>query len=199
MWTRGLGALTHPEGNDQLATAEFRVLRETVLSRGNLRIGVFVGGLAGWAGALLAVLAFLPNPLLALVPLTVLVGVFEAIRAIHFGVERVGRYLQVFFEEPAQPPGATLRAPAWERAVVRVGGRLPGAAGHPLFIPLFLLATIVNTLAVLLPGPTPIEAVPLFVAHAAFVAWMLHADRGVRAQRAHDEARFRGIRDNTGT
>lgn len=191
--------MTHPEGNDELATAEFRVLRETVLSRGNLRLSLFVAGLATWAVTLLAVLALLPNPLLSLVPLTMLVGVFEAVRTIHFGVERIGRYLQVFFEEPAQPPTTPLRTPAWERAVVRVGGRLPGAAGHPLFIPLFLLATTVNTLAVLLPGPTPIETGTLLVAHAAFIAWMLHADRGVRAQRAHDETRFRGIRDNTST
>lgn len=192
---------------DELAVAEYRALRATIAARGHLRVGVFAGGLVAWAALLLAVLAWLPQPLLALVPLLVLVGTFEAIRGLHFGVERIGRYLEVFFEEGLKAwgpeglkadsaPAGRMTAPAWERAVVRVGGRVPGAAGHPLFAPIYTLAALVNLLAVALPGPVPAEWVPLVALHAAFAGWMLYVDRGVRTQRAHDEARFRAIRDD---
>lgn len=176
---------------DELAGAEYQALRATIAARGHLRVGLFVGSLIAWAALLLAVLVWIPSPLVAAVPLLVLVGAFEAIRSLHFGVERIGRYLQVFFEEPLGREGEPLRPPAWERAIVRVGGRLPGAAGHPLFIPIFAAATLLNLLAVVLPQPTTAEWIPLAAVHAAFAAWMLHVDRGVRAQRAHDESRFR--------
>ena len=32
-------------------------------------------------------------------------------------------------------------------------GAVPGVGGHPLFVPLFLMATALNYLAVMLPGP----------------------------------------------
>lgn len=209
MRTRGLGALTQEyRKTDELALAEYRALRTTIAARGHLRVGVFAGGLLAWAALLLAVLAWLPQPLLAVVPLLLLVGTFEAIRSLHFGVERIGRYLQVFFEERAEgleawgPEGLKaegsevgMTPPAWERAVVRVGGRVPGAAGHPLFAPIYTLATTINLLAVALPGPGPEEWIPLVALHAAFAGWLFYVDRGVRAQRAHDEARFRSIRD----
>lgn len=201
MRRRGLGVLSEERHTDQLALAEYQALRTTIATRGHLRFGLFAAGLLGWAALLLAVLAWLPQPLLALVPLLVLAGTFEALRGLHFGVERIGRYVQVFYEEGLEARGPdgqkapTFAAPAWERAIVLVGGRLPGAAGHPLFFPIYTLATLVNLLAVVLPVPQPQEWIPLCALHAAFIAWMLRVDRGVRAQRTHDEARFRSIRD----
>lgn len=187
----------HESGHaDELAAIEYSVLRATIAARGHLRFGLFLGGLATWAVVLTALLAWLPQPVLMLIPLQLLVGSFEAIRALHFGVERIGRYIQVFFEDPADDGRARLSPPAWETAVAQVGGRLPGATGHPLFIPVFSAATVLNLLAVVLPLPEPEEWLPIMALHAAFVGWMLHVDRGVRAQRAHDEARFRVIRDH---
>lgn len=183
----------------ELAVAEYTALRTTIAARGHLRFALAVGGLTAWAAALLVVLIALPQPVVALVPLLLLLMVFEALRSLHFGVERIGRYLQVYFEDRyAEGPlrGGTpagMEAPAWERAVAQIGGRLPGAAGHPLFIAIFFLATLLNLLAVVLPGPMPEEWILLGLPHTAFIVWMLYVDRGVRAQRAHDEARFREI------
>jgi len=205
MRKRGLGLLTQPPAPDELSVAEYEALRATISARGHLRLLLFLAGLIAWASTLLIVVALLPNPLLAAVPLTLLVGTFEALRSAHFGAERIGRYLLVFFEEPDQrsapEPGPGGRAPvwhppAWEHAVARVGGSVPGAAGHPLFMPVFAAAAIINSIAVVLPGPTPAEWTALGVLHLAFIGWMIHVDRGVRAQRAHDEARFRAIRDD---
>jgi hypothetical protein len=193
MRTWGLGALSHDPRTDELAVAEYTALRATMAARGHLRFILVIGGLAAWAGTLLAVLIALPQPVLALVPLLLLIVVFEALRSLHAGVERIGRYVRVYFEDRCPEGGP----PSWERAVPQIGGRLPGAAGHPLFMPIFLLATVLNQLAVALPGPMPEEWIVLGLLHAAFVVWMLYVDRGVRAQRAHDEARFREIRDGS--
>lgn len=202
--------MSHDPLPAELACAEYVALRATIAARGHLKLGLVVGGLAAWAALLLAVLAWLPQPVLAVIPLMLLIVVFEALRSLHFGVERIGRYLQVYFEDPfgdgplrggtpyGEGPlrgGKIAMPPAWESAVARVGGRLPGAAGHPLFIPLFLLATMTNLLAVALPGPIPEEWIPLGLLHAGFAGWMVYVDRGVRAQRAHDEERFREIRN----
>ena len=73
----------------------------------------------------------------------------------------------------------------------------PGVGGHPLFVPIFFMATIVNYLPVLLsrPAAVPIELGMLAVPHAAFVVWLLYIDRLMRTQRATELARFRQLRD----
>ena len=38
-------------------------------------------------------------------------------------------------------PDAPLSAPAWERTAMAFGATVPGAAGHPLFSPIFAIAT----------------------------------------------------------
>jgi len=135
----------------------------------------------------------LANPIASVVPLLVLLGTFEAVRSLHLGVERIGRYVQVFFEE--HPSGsAPTGPPAWEHTAMAFGPSMPGAGVHPFFQPVFILAISVNLLAVWLPGPLMVEAVPLVIPHIAFVVWMLHCDRGMRKQRATELARFREIR-----
>src|SRR5688500_20346910 len=106
-----------------LAAREFSVLRDTVKSRGSARPLVCLAGLAVWAATVLAVLIWLPNPIAAVVPLMVLVTSFEVIRSLHLGVERIGRYLQVFFEEGDLPPLALS-----ERMSERVEGLTPPAS-----------------------------------------------------------------------
>jgi hypothetical protein len=153
-----------------------------------------IGGMASWALILVLVLVWLPVPMTAMIPLMVLVATFEVVRVLHLGIERIGRYIQVFFEDAEAEPG-TLTAPAWERTAMAFGSTVPGAGGHPLFVPLFLMATAVNGLAVILPGPILVESVTLAVPHLAFVAWMLHCDRGMRRQRQSDLARFRELKN----
>jgi hypothetical protein len=179
--------MSHP------AHEEYRALRAAVAARGHLRTALALAGVIGWGAALIAVLVALPYPVAAAIPLTVLLATFEAIRPLHFGAERIGRYLQVFHEE-AGGDEAPLEPPAWERTAMRFGAAVPGAAGHPLFVPVFVVATAVNLLAVLLPGPLPVELAWMAVPHAAFLAWLARADRAMRAQRAKELARLREMK-----
>jgi Flp pilus assembly protein TadB len=175
------------------AAREFSILRETIRSRGGLRPLVLLAGVSVWATVLVAVLVWLPNPIASTVPLVVLLATLEALRTLHLGVERIGRYIQVFFEEDSAT-GAPSGAPAWEHIAMQLGPSLPGAGGHPYFLAVLLMATVVNYLAVLFPGPLAIELATLAVPHLAFVTWLIHCDRGMRKQRATELARFRELR-----
>ena len=181
---------------DRSAAPEYRVLRETIATRGTLRPVLALSGIAGWAMILTAVLVWIPYPVAAIIPLLVLLATFEVIRPLHFGAERIGRYLQVFYEEDGQPERKLSETPSWERVAMRLSA-VPGTGGHPLFVPVFFLATIVNTLPVLLAQPraTPIELTALAVPHAAFLIWLFNADRAMRKQRAVELEQFRALRD----
>lgn len=176
------------------AATEYRVLRDTIAARGSLRPVLVLIGLMGWALVVTAVLAWIPYPMAAVIPLLVLLATFEVIRPLHVGAERLGRYLQVFHEEAGQLERPLADTPSWERVAMRLSA-VPGTGGHPLFVPLFFLATTVNTLPVLLAQPpaTGIELAALGVPHAAFVIWLVHADRAMRAQRAADLEQFRAL------
>jgi len=177
------------------AATEYRVLRETIAARGSLRPVLAVAGLGLWAVILTAVLAWLPYPLAAIIPLLVLLATFEVIRPLHFGAERIGRYLQVFYEEDGQPERSLSDTPSWERVAMRLGA-VPGTGGYPLFVPVFFLATIANTLPVMLAQPpaTAIELAAMGVPHAAFMIWLFNADRAMRTQRAAELEQFRALR-----
>lgn len=152
-------------------------------------------GVGIWAGVLAATLIWLPYPAAALIPLVVLVATFEAVRPLHVGAERIGRYLQVFYEEDGQADRPLADTPSWERAAMSVS-TVPGAGGHPLFVPVFFLATLANLLPGLVAQPPamPVEMAALAVPHGAFVIWQLAADRAMRTQRATEIARFRDLR-----
>jgi len=174
----------------ELQIEEFRALRTTIRSRGGLRLSLAMAGLAAWAVTLVAVLAWLPNPVAGTIPLLLLVATFEVNRMLHLGVERIGRYLQVFYEEREVSASDT---PAWERTAMSFGPNVPGAGGHPLLLPLFLLATLINFLSVIMPGPIPLELGVMSVPHVSFVIWTLYTDRGMRQQRGRDLQRFRSL------
>jgi hypothetical protein len=181
---------------DRPSAAEYLVLRKTIAARGSLRPILLMIGVGIWAVILTAVLVLLPYPLAVAIPLLVLAATFEAIRPLHFGAERIGRYLQVFYEECGQPGRSLSDAPSWERVAMSLGS-VPGAGGHPLFVPIFFLAAIANYLPVLLSQPpaVPVELGTLAVPHVAFVVWLIYCDRAMRAQRAAELTRFRELRD----
>jgi hypothetical protein len=181
-----------------VSSVEYRALRDAITTRSHLRAGLALAGFVAWAALLAAVLVAIPVPLAAVLPLMLLVITFEVIRPLHFGAERIGRYVQVFYEEVESGPDGPLVAPAWERTAMRFGA-MPGAAGHPLFVPLFALADAVNFLAVVLPGPVPIEIGWMAVPHVAFLIWLLRADRTMRTQRDSDLARYRELKETTKT
>jgi hypothetical protein len=149
-----------------------------------------------WAVVLIAVLVLLPVPVAAAIPLLSLVVTFEVIRPLHFGAERIGRYLQVFYEEAGEPGRAFTDRPSWERVAMSFGA-VPGVGGHPLFVPLFLIATAINYLAVLLPRPVAVELSVMAIPHLAFIAWLVVSDRAMRNQRAIELARLRELFEKT--
>lgn len=176
-----------------IADREYAALRETIRARGGARSIAFLSGVMAWAAVLVGVLTWLPSPVASVVPLLVLVATFEVIRALHLGIERIGRYLQVYFEEEPSNGGITT-APAWEQTAMAFGPSVPGAGVHPYFPQVFVMATIVNFLAVVFPGPVMVELTALAVPHVAFVIWLIYCDRGMRKQRATELARFRELR-----
>jgi len=181
---------------DRPRRSEYLVLRRTIAQRGALRPILMLAGTGIWAALLTAVLVVLPYPVAAAIPLLMLVVTFEVIRPLHFGAERIGRYLQVFYEEQGEPGRALRDTPAWERVAMSFG-TVPGVGGNPLFVPAFTLATAVNYLAVLLPQPVAIEMSVMAIPHLAFIAWLIAAHRAMRNQRTVELARLRELVEKT--
>ena len=175
--------------------SEYLVLRKTIAQRGALRPILVLCGLGIWAALLIAVLVLLPYPVAAAIPLLALVVTFEVIRPLHFGAERIGRYIQVFYEEAGDPSRPLSDTPSWERVAISFG-IVPGVGGHALFVPLFLMATALNYLAVLLPGPEAIELSVMAIPHLAFIAWLVATDRAMRAQRGIELAHCASFTSN---
>src|SRR5262245_28415723 len=96
---------------------EYRALRATIRERGTARVYLVVGGLGAWAALVIATASLASLPVATLLPLLFLAGVFEAIFALHTGVERIGRYLQVFYEEPPER--------GWEHVAMAFGRAFP--------------------------------------------------------------------------
>jgi hypothetical protein len=119
-----------------------------------------------------------------LLPLLVLVIGFQAVLAIHIGVERIGRYIQVFHEEAANWHG-------WEQVAMTFGQRHAGGP-DPLFVAPFVMATLLNLLPALLVG-VAIEIGALGTAHAIFLAYIVFARRGAGRQRVLDLDGFRAL------
>lgn len=142
--------------------AEYAVLRQTISARGTARAIVCVVTLAVWA-SLATVHGLLSDlPLLVVLPLFPLAAGYEAIWALHFGVERIGRYLQVVYE---RGPGD----PSWETLAMRASPALPGGGVNPLFTSIFAGAAIVNLGTAFVAEPTPVELILLFAMHTAFL------------------------------
>jgi hypothetical protein len=164
--------------------AEFEALRATIRERGTVRPILFVGAIAAWAAAVIATTALFALPVSSLLSLLVLAAGFEATASLHFGVERIGRYLQARYE----------RRPLWETTVMNLAGRTPGAGSDALFSPIYLLASVANFVPVALTALTP-ELVALGAFHALFV-WRVFALRRASAVQRQVELKvFREILD----
>ena len=164
------------------ALEEYRALRATIGSRSTARVWVFVAGLTGWAGLAAAVLATGSLPAVTLVPLLVLAGVFEAVFALHVSVERIGRYLQVFFDDQ------------WEQTAMAMGAPLAGTGVDPLFTLFFGLAALLNFAPVVVSGPVMIEVIVIGAAHVLFIARLVIARQAAARQRAADRERFEQLK-----
>ena len=167
---------------------EYKALRATIRERGTARICTFVLGMMGWAAFLTASAALSLPPLWALLPLLVLAAVFEAVFAFHIGVERIGRYIQVFLETDG----------GWETTAMAYGRSFQGGGSDPLFTVAFLAALMVNFLQVLVAEPVPVELAVSGAAHLCVVARILAARRESSRQRGTDLERFQRLKAFSG-
>ena len=166
---------------------EYRALRATIRQRGTARVWIFLAGFVAWAALAVAAGALVSAPVATLLPLLVLAATFEAVFALHVGVERIGRYLQVFFEDDET---------GWEHTAMAFG-RPPGSAStDPLFVVPFLIATVFNAAPVSILQPALPELVFVAGGHALFVLRVVVARAAAAKQRAVDLARFQQLRVN---
>ena len=165
-------------------TAEYEALRETIRSRGTVRMLLIPIIFIGWAATAVATAAIITVAISTLVPLLVLVAGFEAIFALHINVERIGRYLQVFHEQQG----------GWENVAMAYGQRYPGAGPDPLFAQIFVFAISVNFLPVALGFEHPAELVILLIPHVLAVYRVRMARVAASRQRKEDLERFMSLR-----
>jgi hypothetical protein len=141
---------------------------------------VFLAGIVAWAALITATAALAALPVATLLPLLVLVAAFEAVFSLHVGVERIGRYIQVFLEHER----------GWEHTAMAYGQPLRGTRVDPLFSVCFLLATLLNFVPVLLAEPVAIELWIVGAVHAFVAIRIALARRSAARQRAADLKRF---------
>ena len=185
---------------EQLRVAEYRVLRDTIRQRGSLRVTLAVITFSVWAATVLTVSWLYTLPFFSLVPLVVLAAGFEAVFALHVGVERIGRYIHAH-HEPASHGQAR-----WEETAV--GFRGPGAGAHPLFPAVFAAAALINLTFGLLYGldadaadvftKPAAETLPIVLLHLVFVLRLVAALRFAKGQRARDAEEYRRLLENRG-
>ena len=165
-----------------LRIEEYRALRDTIRARGTARTCIFIVGLGIWAALSLMNMGIGAVPLAVVFPLLVLAGTFEAVFALYAGVERVGRYLQVFHDD------------AWEQTAMTFGPPLAGTGTDPLFGGLFGLATACNFLQVVVGGAVTAELAVLGAFHLVFLVRVVIARRAAARQRGVDLGRFEQLK-----
>ena len=170
---------------------EYRALRDTIRERGTARHWILIVGLATWCGLALAISVFAVTPVTTLFPLLLLAAVFEVVFALHTTVERVGRYVQVFFESSSD-------AAAWEHVAMAYGRSFGGGGIDALFSPLFATATLFNFIPVLVTGPPAIDWALVGVVHALFVVRVWVARNHAGQQRTIDLERFETLKADLG-
>ena len=159
---------------------EYRALRETIRQRGTAKVWIFVVGTIGWAALTMATAALASLPVATFLPLLVLAVTFEAIFSLHVAIERIGRYLQVFHEDTT----------GWEHTAMSFGAPLKGTGTSPLFVPHFVIATVLNIVPALLAEPVQLEVTVVGSAHLLFLGRIFMAWRSAGHQRAADLKRF---------
>ena len=166
--------------------AEYQALRDTIRERGTVRLCAVLMGLAAWGALAIALLITELQGAITLVPFVVLIATFEINFFIHTGVERIGRYLQVFHEERDATTG-------WETIAMNYGAKFPGGL-DPLFSMIFALAAALNFLSSLAVAERRPGWIALsLIGHIAFAYRIVRARKLSAAQRALDLERFRSL------
>ncbi len=163
---------------------EYRALRETIRQRGTAKVWLLLTGMIGWGALTIATAALASLPVATFLPLLVLAVTFEAIFNLHVGVERIGRYLQVFHEGGS----------GWEHTAMAFGRPLKGTGTDPLFVAHFLIATLLNIIPALLAQPVQLEVAVVGTVHLLFVFRVMIAKRSASRQREADLKRFEDVK-----
>lgn len=179
---------------ERLRIEEYRALRATIRERGSLRLIVTAITFSAWAAAILITAGLATIAYFSLVPLMVLLAGFEVAFAIHVGVERIGRYLQVHHEPSSEGQAR------WEQTAMEFAGASGGT--HPLFPVLFLAAVLVNFgLGSLLSldatamdfGTNATIALPYAALHAGVAIRIAYATRFAAGQRDRDLREYQRV------
>ncbi len=174
-----------------LQVEEYRALRATIRQRGTARVALGLISVMTWAALELAGFIAGVPPIASVLGVIMLAAGFEAVFALHVGVERVGRYIQVYYERNTEEP------PAWEHIAMDHGSAQPTRWNwsriDPLFTIIFLFALTVNFVPVALAG-VPVEMLVYGIAHLAVAIRIVMAHRFAQGQRAADLAMMRGAR-----
>ena len=166
--------------------AEYQSLRDTIRERGTVRMCAVLGGLVAWGALAIALPLGELYGSVTLVPFVVLVSTFEINFFIHTGVERIGRYIQVFYEEREGAAG-------WETVAMSYGRKFPSGL-DPLFSMIFSAAAVLNFFGSLPPADRrPVWIALSLAAHLAFAYRIVSAKRLAASQRALDLDRFRSL------
>lgn len=176
---------------------EYGELRRTIAVRGTVRVALLPVTFVWWAGLSVVLVLFSELPVAALFTLAVLAAGFEAVHALHVGVERIGRYLQVYYEESVANDSVTGSQPRWETTATAVGPALPGGGADPLFTVLFCCAAVVNLIPALLPAPTELELVVIAALHLIFIGRVLRARAAAAKQRRVELEQYRALARNS--
>ena len=176
-----------------LPESEFLALRQTIASRGTARVILLPVTLIGWSAIACTLLFVSDLPVASLFSLAVLVGGFEAIHALHVGVERIGRYVQVYYE-------SSENGPRWETTAMAVGPALPGGGVDPLFTVVFASAAILNLIPALVPTPLDVrELVVIGALHAGFLVRLVRSRGAAAKQRAVELESYRAVKSEHST
>ena len=167
------------------ALEEFKALRDTVRSRGTARVWVFLAGLVGWGALTIATASLAALPVATFLPLLIISITFEAVFSLHVGVERIGRYIQVFLEDDGN---------GWEHVAMALG---PLLAASPIRCHrYFILATLLNIVPAILAQPVPLEVGVVAACNLVFVARPGEARRVTPARRR--SRAFTELKDKAG-
>jgi hypothetical protein len=169
-----------------LLESEYAILRSTIATRGTVRMALLPITIIGWATIAGALVLFGDAAIAAVFSLGVLVAGSEAIHALHVGVERIGRYVQVYYESGND-------GPRWETTAMAVGPALPGGGIDPLFTVVFICATVSNLIPAIDAEPPTPDLVLLTLLHLAFVVRLVRARGAAARQRAVELESFKAI------
>lgn len=161
---------------------EYKALRKTIRQRGTARVWVVLAGLTAWGSLVLATAAVMPMPVATVLPLLILATTFEIVFALHTGVERIGRYIQVFLEDGS----------GWEHTAMT----LPTSRGKvdPLFANYFRIGAILNVVPAATARAVPVEWAFVGAIHLLFIVRVALARRQAGRQRASDLEHFQKLK-----